>query len=118
MALKFFLDTLVTLKAEKGGAAVTTIIKKSGLESKLIEFFPPINQQQTEENFTKVFSDHNLAEVVSFRRHHAASESKNNVFKMIKDAIVDEKSSKEIIIELKDAMAKNNISEQEAIAMV
>jgi len=60
MALKFFMDTLVTLKAEKGGNAVTTAIKRSGIESRLMEFFPPTGNQQTEENFIKTFKGNSL----------------------------------------------------------
>ena len=37
---------------------------------------------------------------------------------MIKECIEDEKTPKEIIIELKDSVAKNNISEQDALIMV
>lgn len=118
LALNFFLDTLTTLKSEKGGAAVSNVIKKSGLESRLMEFFPPVSQQQTEDNFVKTFTERNLNEVVNFRKQHAAADSKKLVFKMIKEAIEDDKSPKEIIIELKDSMAKNNISEQDAVVMV
>ena len=118
MALKFFLDTLVTLKAEKGGSAVSAVIKKSGIESRLMDFFPPTNQQQTEENFVKTFNEKGLGEVVAFRKQHAAAESRNTVLIMIKESIEDEKTPKEIIIELKDSVAKNNITEQDALIMV
>lgn len=118
LALKFFLDTLITLKGEKGGSAVSVVIKKSGLESRLMEFFPPTNQQQTEENFVKTFNEKNLGEVVTFRKQHAAAENRNAVLKMIKEAIHEEKTPKEIIIELKDSVAKNNISEQDTLIMV
>ena len=116
--MNFFLEILTTLKGEKGSQGVSTIIKKSGLESKLMDFFPPINQQQTEENFAKVFSEKNLGEVVTFRKQHAASENKNNVLRMVREAIEEEKTPKEIIIELKDSVVKNNISEQDALIMV
>ena len=39
----------------QGGNAVTTAIKRSGIESRLMEFFPPTGNQQTEENFIKTF---------------------------------------------------------------
>jgi len=118
MALKFFMDTLATLKAEKGGNAVTTVIKRSGIESRLMEFFPPTGNQQTEENFIKTFKDRNLGEVVTFRKNYAAAESRNGVLVMIKECIDDEKTPKEIIIELKDSVNKNNISEQDALIMI
>ena len=116
--MNFFLDILTTLKAEKGSAAVTTTIKKSGLDSRLMEFFPPINQQQTEENFAKTFQEKNLDEVVNFRKQYAANTNRNVVYKLIKEAIEDEKTPKEIIIEIRDINDKNNISEQDTLIMV
>ena len=110
MALKFFMDTLATLKAEKGGNAVTTVIKRSGIESRLMEFFPPTGNQQTEENFIKTFKEKNLGEVVTFRKNYAAAESRNGVLLMIKECIEEDKTPKEIVIELKDSVAKNNYS--------
>merc|ERR1711992_74523 len=115
MALKFFMDVLATLK---GDNAVTTVIKRSGIESRLMEFFPPTGNQQTEENFIKTFKERNLGEVVTFRKNYAAAESRNGVLVMIKECIEDEKTPKEIIIELKDSVAKNNISEQDALIMI
>ena len=77
-----------------------------------MEFFPPINQQQTEENFAKTFKDKNLGEVVNFRKQYAAEQNRNVVYKLIKEAIEEEKTPKEIIIDIKDINDKNNISEQ------
>lgn len=44
------------------------MIKKSGAENRLMEFFPSLNQQQTEENFAKSFHAKDLPEVVAFRK--------------------------------------------------
>ena len=44
------------------------MIKKSGAENRLMEFFPSVNQQQTEENFAKCFHAKDLPEVVAFRK--------------------------------------------------
>ena len=77
-----------------------------------MEFFPPINQQQTEENFAKTFQDKNLGEVVNFRKQYAAEQNRNVVYKLIREAIEEEKTPKEIIIDIKDINDKNNISEQ------
>lgn len=45
----------------------------SGLEGRLMEFFPSVNQQQTEENISKTFKSRDLAEVVTFRKQQAAA---------------------------------------------
>merc|ERR1711953_755796 len=94
------------------------VIKRSGIESRLMEFFPPTGNQQTEENFIKTFKERNLGEVVTFRKNYAAAESRNGVLVMIKECIEDKRTPKEIIIELKDSVSKNNISEQDALVMI
>ncbi len=83
-----------------------------------MDFFPTSNQQQTEDNFVKTFNEKNLPEVVAFRKQQAASETRNMVYRTIKEAIEEERPPKEIAIEVKDAIAKNNISEQDALVMV
>ncbi len=60
----------------------------------------------------------NLPEVVAFRKQQAASETKNMVYRMIKEAIEEDRAAKEIAIDVKDAIAKNNITEQDALVMV
>merc|ERR1719216_779393 len=75
-----------------------------------------INEHQVKDGMT--FKERNLGEVVTFRKNYAAAESRNGVLVMIKECIEDEKTPKEIIIELKDSVAKNNISEQDALIMI
>ena len=53
-ALEFLLELLSTLKQEKGGQAVTILIKKSGVENRLMDFFPATNRQKTEEIVQKL----------------------------------------------------------------
>ena len=118
LAINFFLNVLVTIKAEKGGAAVLATVKKSGLDDKLINFFPATNQQQTDENFAKVFNEKNLGEVVQFRKQHAFAEHKSGILKMIKESVNEKRSPKEIIIELKDECVKHDIAEQDTVVMV
>jgi len=117
-ALDFLLELLCTLKSEKGGAAVTTVIKKSGAENRLMEFFPASNQQQTEENFAKTFLARDLPEVVAFRKQVAAANVRSDMTRTLTDAIADEKSGKEIIAELKEFVTKTGISEQEVAVLV
>jgi hypothetical protein len=117
-ALEFLMELLSTLKSEKGGAAVTTVIKKSGAENRLMEFFPSLNQQQTEENFAKSFHAKDLPEVVAFRKQVAAANVRSDMTRTLSDAIADEKSGKEIISELKEFVVKTGISEQEVAVLV
>jgi hypothetical protein len=117
-ALEFLLDVLSTLKKEKGGQVLVSVIKKSGLESRLMEFFPSINQQQTEENLAKTFMARDLPEVVTFRKSQASQGLKNDLQRTVQDAIEEEKPVKDIILEVKEGMAKSAIQEQNAVVMV
>ncbi len=38
-----------------------------------MDFFPSVNQQQTEENFKKTFESRDLPEIVTFRKQQAAA---------------------------------------------
>lgn len=118
-ALEFLLDLLSTLKTEKGSAVVLAVIKKSGIESRLMEFFPSNNQQQTEENFSKTFMSRDLPEVVSFRKAKAGQNQRNELQLAVEEAIEEERPVKDIILEVKEAMAKNkNIQEADAVVMI
>jgi len=118
LALEFLLELLSTLKTEKGGTAVVNVVKKSGTESRLMEFFPSVNQQQTEDNFSKTFLSRDLPEIVTFRKAQAAQNTKNSLHRMVREAIEDEKPVKEIILEIKDSMTRTSIQEQDAIVMI
>merc|ERR1712226_894679 len=117
-ALGFLLELLSTLKSEKGGPAVTAVIKKSGAENRLIEFFPSNNQQQTEENFKRVFADRDLPEVVAFRNQVAAANVRSEITKSLNDAISDEKSVKEIIADVKEIVIKTGVSEHDVVVLI
>lgn len=117
-ALEFLLETMATLKTEKGGTMVVNVVKKSGLEGRLMDFFPSVNQQQTEENFKKTFESRDLPEIVTFRKQQAAAGTRSGVMIMLKEAIQEEKTPKEIILEMKENMAKYNIPENDAIVMI
>ena len=118
LALEFLLDLLSTLKTEKGGTAVVNVVKKSGIESRLMEFFPSVNQQQTEDNFSKTFLSRDLPEIVSFRKAQAAQNTKNSLYRMVREAIEEEKPVKEIILEIKESLTRTSIQEQDAVVMV
>ncbi|XP_040578311.1 protein krasavietz isoform X2 [Lepeophtheirus salmonis] len=113
-ALEFLLEVLSTLKSEKGGTAVINVIKKSGMESSLMDFFPAHNQQQTKENFAKTFSARDLPEVVSFKKQQEEQQRRLKVQRQLKVAITEEKPSKEIV----DILIKNSIPESDSVVMI
>lgn len=118
-ALEFLLEFLTTLKAEKGGTSLVNMIKKSGLETRLMDFFPITNHQQTEDNFARTFMSKDLPEIVSFRRAQAGNLAKKELQRLISYTIEEEKSVKEIVLEIKEATSKTNgIQEQDTVVMI
>ena len=83
-----------------------------------MEFFPSVNQQQTEDNFSKTFLSRDLPEIVTFRKAQAAQNTKNSLHRMVREAIEEEKPVKEIILEIKESISRTSIQEQDAIVMV
>ena len=83
-----------------------------------MEFFPSVNQQQTEDNFSKTFLARDLPEIVTFRKAQAAQNTKNSLHRMVREAIEEEKPVKEIILEIKESMTRTSIQEQDAIVLV
>jgi len=117
-ALDFLMELLSTLKQEKGGQAVTTLIKKSGVENRLMDFFPPTNRQKTEENFAKSFEARGLQEVVNFRKNVEKTNVRNELVRLVSDSIVEEKSEKQIVAEVKEFIGKNSVLEQEVAVVI
>ena len=83
-----------------------------------MDFFPSSNQQQTEENFRKVFTAKDLPEIVAFRKQVAAANIRSDLATVLNDAIAEEKSTKDIIVELKEVVQKTGISEQEVVVLI
>lgn len=117
-ALEFLMELLSTLKQEKGGQAVTILIKKSGVENRLMDFFPATNRQKTEENFAKSFEARDLTEVVNFRKNVEKTNVRNDLVRLVTDAINDEKSEKQIVAEIKEFVGKSTITEQEVAVVI
>jgi len=116
IALDFILEVFVTWKQEKGINNVISLLKKTGLDMKLTEYFPP--NKRTQEYFDKAFMDKGLGEVVKLQKAQASQEVKKDLQKSVSDALSEGKAVKEIINEVKDYSAKNNLAEHEVIAIV
>ena len=66
-----------------------------------------------------MFLSRELPEVVSFRKAQAGQNAKKELQAMVRECIEEEKPVKEIVQEVKEAMAKSSgIQEQDAVVMV
>ncbi|ODN03441.1 Protein krasavietz [Orchesella cincta] len=116
IALDFILEVFVTWKQEKGINNVVSALKKTGLDMKLMEYFPP--NKRTHEYFDKAFMDKGLGEIVKLQKAQASQEVKKDLQKNVSDALAEGKAVKEIINEVKDYSLKNNLAEHEVIAIL
>lgn len=116
VALDFLLELFVTLKNERGISSLITALKRGSLDSRLMEFMP-LNKR-TEENFIKIYKEHGLEDVVKLQKQLASQELKNELHQMINDDIKDNKSVKDIIVDVKELMTKSIIPEHEVITIV
>jgi len=116
LALDFILEVFTVWKQEKGISNLVSALKKSGLETKLTEFFP-LNKRGTE-YFQESFEEKGLAEIVKLQKAQANQEVKKDLQKCISDALAENKQAKEIINEVKEYSQKYNLVEHEVIAIV
>ncbi|KAL5274528.1 BZW2 family protein [Megaselia abdita] len=116
IALEFLVELFVTFKQEKGQSSLVQNLKKGGLESKLMEFFP-LNKR-TEENFRQVFLDKGLTEIVKLHKAQESQEAKRELTQALLDDIHDNKAHKDIIVDIKELALKNSIPEHEIIGLI
>jgi len=106
----------VTWKQEKGVNNVISALKKTGLETKLMEFFPP--NKRSQDYFDKAFMEKGLGEVVKLQKAQANQEVKKDLQKAVSDVLAEGKAVKDVINEVKDCSVKSNLAEHEVIAIL
>lgn len=101
---------------EKDIQNISAALKRSGVESKLMELLP-INKR-TMENFESMFSTADLQPIVEFQRKQTSTELKKGVQAKLENMIRNEESVKEMILFIKDHIAKNGMQEHEVVVLV
>jgi len=119
LALDFILEVFTVWKQERGVSNLVSGVKKSGLDSKLMDFFP-LNKRGPEhfQYFKSAFEDRGLAEMVKLQKNQANQEVKNDLTEYLKEALNENKSPKEIIAEVKDYSIKNNLEELDVLTII
>jgi len=115
LALEFLIELFVTYKQEVGITHLLTVLKKGGLESRLMDFLPP--NKRTEENLRAQFEEKGLGDVVK-NLAQASQEAKRNLDIQLHDDLNDNKNMKEIISNIKELSSKHDIPEHEIIVLV
>merc|ERR1712142_1119671 len=110
------LEVLSVVKTEKGSSAVLTLLKRSGLDLMLDQLFPA--NKRTPENIKNSFISAGQPDIVTYLASLENAGAKKDIQRALRSSISDEKPTKEIILELKEAVKKNGLLEQEAVAMI
>lgn len=116
LALEFLVEVFVTFKQEKGTAQLVTILRKGGLDQRLLDFLP-INKR-SEEHLKAIFVEKDLADIFKLHKAQASQEAKRELTQLLIDDINDNKTTKDIINDIKDMSAKSNIPEHEVIGLI
>lgn len=116
LSLEFLLEVLVTWKAEKGMASLTSGLKRGNLEGRLMEFFPP--NKRTEEHLKAAFDEKGLSDLVKLHLAQASQEAKRDLQKELREKLNDGVPIKEIVTEIREAATKHSISEQDIITLI
>jgi len=116
IGIDFVLEVFTTWKQEKGISSVISALRKSGLETKMMDFFPP--SKRTHEHFTAVFDERGLGELVKLQKAQASQEVKKDLQKLLTEILAEGKGAKEICAEVKEYSLKNSLAEHDVIVIV
>ncbi|CAG0879901.1 unnamed protein product [Cyprideis torosa] len=113
LSSEFIVELMVAWKHEKDIQAVKSALKKAGLESKLMQFFPM--NKRNKDHFHALFKDNGLAEIVEFHLTQANAEVKKELQVEVDRMVQDGDSPKEIVTFLK---LRNELEEREIVGIV
>lgn len=116
LALDFLIEMCVTFKQEKGVSSLVQALKKGGVEGRLMDYCP-INKR-TDEYFRSVFMDKGLSDIVKLHKAQASQEAKRELQIILSDAINDQKTMEDIIVEMKEFAEKTSIPEHEVVGLI
>jgi hypothetical protein len=101
---------------EKDIQSVATALKRCGIESKLMELLP-INKR-TMEHFMNSFPTADLQPIIEFQRKQTSNEMRKAMHSKLEEMIQNEDSVKEMVVFVKENMAKSGMQEHEVVVMV
>jgi len=106
----------IILIEEKDVTLLSTVLKKAGIESRLMELFPM--NKRSPENFAAYFRDAGLPHVADYQQAKAGAGVRKEFFKKVDQLIQDEASAKEITSFLSQHKATTNIADHDYVVMV
>ncbi|MCL4138095.1 UNVERIFIED_CONTAM: hypothetical protein GTU68_053237, partial [Idotea baltica] len=116
LAVGFLCEVLTTAKTLRDITMVRTLLRKSGLDAKLMEFLPA--NKRTDENFKNLFKDKGLGEIVNIHKSLEKESSIKELQIYLSQQIKETASLKDIIAGVQEISKKHNIQEPQVITTI
>ncbi|KAM7315848.1 NLR family CARD domain-containing protein 3-like [Ixodes scapularis] len=113
---KFLLDVFQTWLEEKDPSTLWAVLRKSGIDSRLMEFFPV--SKRSPENFTATFKAHGISQLLDYQRAQEASSVKKDLQQQVINQLKNEVGVKEIITSVKEYMTKYSLPEHDVAVLL
>ncbi|XP_068207163.1 protein krasavietz isoform X2 [Palaemon carinicauda] len=116
LAADFICEVLLTAKNLKDIGMVRTLLRKAGLDSRLMEFLQ-VNKR-TDENFKNLFKEKGLEEILGIHKSLEKESSLKELQVYLSQQVKDGAPVKEIIAGAADISKKNNIQEPQIVSVI
>jgi hypothetical protein len=116
IASEFLINVLKVWQSEKDANQVWTALRKSSLDSKLLDFYP--TSKRTQETLSTTFTNAGLTLIVDFQRAQLGSSVKKELQTKLSDLIQENASVKELIALVKEHVVKYTLNEPEVAVLL
>jgi len=116
LALDFLIEVFKWWSQDKGVSSLHSAIKKSNIESHLLSFVP--DSKQSHAYFRTAFQENGLEEILKLYNDQHQLQAKKELQVMLADGLAEGKAQREIIVELKEFSAKENIQDHETVCII
>ncbi|KAB7494942.1 Protein krasavietz [Armadillidium nasatum] len=116
LAVDFLCEVLNTAKELKDIAMVRTLLRKSGLDTKLMEFLPA--NKRTDENFKKLFDAKGLGEIVNIQKSLEKESSIKELQVYLSQQVKENAALRDIICGVQEIAKKHNIQEPQVVTTI
>lgn len=116
IALDFIMIVFKVWQGEKDSATVWTAVRKAGLDSRLMEFFPV--SKRTAENMSATFKLHGLSQLLEYLKAQENAVVKKELQHQVGELLKDGAQVKEIIPVVKEHMTRHSLPEHDVAVLL
>lgn len=116
IASEFLINVLKVWQNEKDATTVWTALRKSNLDSKLLDFYP--TSKRTQETLTDTFLDAGLNQLVEYQKAQLSSSVKKELQSQLSNLIHENAPVKELIALVKESVNKYDLTEAEVAVLL